>query len=60
MALYQLFSVSLIPVYDHRTWYFPVMGSVKRGWRLGTREGGCMYLNKEGDIKKGDKKRKEG
>ena len=46
-------------MYDHRTWYFPVMGGVKRGWRLETR-GGCMYLNKEGDTKKGDEKRKEG
>ena len=26
MALYFFFSVSLIPVYHHRIWYFPVMG----------------------------------
>ena len=31
MALYSLFSVSLIPVCHHRIWYFPVMGGVKRG-----------------------------
>ena len=55
MALYQLFSVSLIPLYDHRTWYFPVMGGVKREWRLETRG-----VDKEGDIKKGDEKGKEG
>ena len=29
MALYYLFPVSLIPVYHHRIWYFPVMGCVK-------------------------------
>ena len=31
------------------------MGGVKRGWRLETRG-----VDKEGDIKKGDEKRKEG
>ena len=45
-----LFLVSLIPVYHHRIWYFPVMG-VKRG--------GCMF-QKNGEISRGDEKRKGG
>ena len=31
MALYELFSVSLIPVYHHRICYFPWIGGAKRG-----------------------------
>ena len=54
MALYSLFSVSLIPVCHHRIWYFPVMGGVKRG--VG---GGGLHVSKErGEIKnRGDEKR---
>ena len=37
-----LFSVSLIPVYHHRIWYFPVMGGIKRT------VAGCMFLKKGG------------
>ena len=48
MAL--LFSVSLIPVYHHRIWYFPLMG-VKR-W--------VACFSRKGDIKKGGWKKKEG
>ena len=54
MALYYFFSVSLIPEYHHRIWYFPVIG-VKRGGR-----GGCMFLKKRRDIKKGGRKKKGG
>ena len=51
MTLYYLFPVSLIPVYHHRIWYFPVMGAVKRG--VG---GGGLHVSKE----RWDEKRKEG
>ena len=40
-----LVSVSLIPVYHHRIWYFPVIGGVKM------RVAGCMFLRK-GEMKK--------
>ena len=44
-----MLSVSLIPVYHHKIWYFPVISGVKRGWVGGG--GGCMFLKKWG-IKK--------
>ena len=50
-----LFSVSPIPVYHHRIWYFPVMGGVKR--ESGVR-GGDMFLTKGGISKQGDEERK--
>ena len=54
MALYELFSVSLIPVYHHRIWCFVAIGGVKMG-------GGGVHVSKEkGDIKKGDEKRNGG
>ena len=47
-----LFSVSLIPVYHHRIWYFPVIG-VKRG-------GGWHVSKERGNIKKGGMKKERG
>ena len=56
MALYELFSVSLIPVYHHRIWCFVAIGGVKMGGG-----GGGVHVSKEkGDIKKGDEKRNGG
>ena len=47
-----LFSVSLIPVYHRRIWYFPVIG-VKRGVGL--------HVSKErGNIKTGEMKKERG
>ena len=56
MALYELFSVCLIPTHHHRIWYFPVMGGVKKGdgvggglhvskERAGYQEGGLIHLS---------------
>ena len=56
MALYSLFLVSLIPVYHHRIWYFPVMGGVKRGWGWGV----CMFLKKGGISRTGEMKKERG
>ena len=52
-----LFSVSLIPAHHYRIWYFPVMGGVKRTG-VGVGVGGCMFLKKGGNIKKGGLKKK--
>ena len=43
MALYELFSVCLIPTHHHRIWYFPVMGGVKKGDGVG----GGLHVSKE-------------
>ena len=58
MVLYYLFSVSQIPVFHHRIWYFSVMGGVRRGWGLGCGE---LHVSKErggGYQEGGDEKRK--
>ena len=59
MVLYYLFSVSQIPVFHHRIWYFSVMGGVRRGWGLGC---GGLHVSKErgGGIKKGEMKKERG
>ena len=51
MALYELFSVSLIPVYHHRIWCFVAIGGVKMGGG-----GGGMFLKKRGISRRGMKK----
>ena len=44
-----LFPVSLIPVYHHRIWYFPVDGSCQEWVEVG----GCMFLKKGMKKEKG-------